>query len=100
MRCPSCHNENPNNVKFCAECGAELGAPDELAASSTSTEADAATGSDFVGRHREMGVLLDALDDVLTGEGRVVVLSGEPGIGKTRTAGIPSSNITSSWSAS
>jgi class 3 adenylate cyclase len=24
MRCPNCHCENPDNKKFCSECGAEL----------------------------------------------------------------------------
>ena len=40
----------------------------------------------FVGRGREMAELEAALDDVLSGQGRFVMLSGEPGIGKTRTA--------------
>ncbi|MFQ6026168.1 MAG: helix-turn-helix transcriptional regulator [Dehalococcoidia bacterium] len=40
----------------------------------------------FVGRQREMGELRKALEDVLSGQGRLVMLAGEPGIGKTRTA--------------
>ena len=40
----------------------------------------------FVGREREMGELKAALEDAVAGEGRVVMLAGEPGIGKTRTA--------------
>jgi predicted ATPase/DNA-binding CsgD family transcriptional regulator len=40
----------------------------------------------FVGRAEELGQLSAALDDVLAGRGRVVVLTGEPGIGKTRLA--------------
>ncbi|HEU0020901.1 MAG TPA: AAA family ATPase, partial [Dehalococcoidia bacterium] len=43
-------------------------------------------GSVFVGRQREMGELKAALDDALSGQGRVIMLVGEPGIGKTRTA--------------
>ena len=42
-------------------------------------------GSVFVGRQREMAELTAALDDALSGHGRVVMLVGEPGIGKTRT---------------
>ncbi len=42
-------------------------------------------GSVFVGRQREMGELAAALDDALSGRGRLVMLVGEPGIGKTRT---------------
>jgi DNA-binding CsgD family transcriptional regulator/tetratricopeptide (TPR) repeat protein len=40
----------------------------------------------FVGRQREMGELQSALRDSLSGEGRLIMLAGEPGIGKTRTA--------------
>src|SRR5918996_1914983 len=42
--------------------------------------------SSFVGRHREIDELKSALEDVQSGQGRVVMLVGEPGIGKTRTA--------------
>ena len=61
------------------------------------------TGRIFVGREREMAELTSALDDALAGEGgagpslsaapiminhegRLVMLAGEPGIGKARTA--------------
>ena len=40
----------------------------------------------FVGREREMSELRSALDDAMAGHGRLVMLAGEPGIGKTRTA--------------
>ena len=40
----------------------------------------------FVGRQQEMAALKSALDDALSGRGRLVMLAGEPGIGKTRTA--------------
>jgi predicted ATPase len=42
--------------------------------------------SAFVGREREMEVLQAGLEDVLAGRGRVLLLEGEPGIGKTRIA--------------
>ena len=44
------------------------------------------SGNVFVGRQREMVVLTAALDDSLAGRGRLVMLAGEPGIGKTRTS--------------
>ncbi len=44
------------------------------------------TGSVFVGRQREMALLQAALEESLSGQGRLVMLVGEPGIGKTRTA--------------
>ena len=40
----------------------------------------------FVGRRAEMGELTTALNDAFTGHGRMVMLVGEPGIGKTRCA--------------
>ena len=40
----------------------------------------------FVGREVELQTLAEALDSAAEGDGRIVMLSGEPGIGKTRTA--------------
>jgi DNA-binding SARP family transcriptional activator len=40
----------------------------------------------FVGRGRELGGLEAALEDALAGRGRLVLLAGEPGIGKSRLA--------------
>jgi DNA-binding SARP family transcriptional activator len=40
----------------------------------------------FVGRERELGMLNDLLAEALAGRGRLVLLAGEPGVGKTRTA--------------
>ncbi|MCI0788059.1 MAG: ATP-binding protein, partial [Chloroflexi bacterium] len=42
------------------------------------------TGAVFVGRQRELATLKSALEDAVAGRGRVVMLAGEPGIGKTR----------------
>ena len=45
------------------------------------------TGDDtFIGRLRELEALGTALDQAIAGQGRIVMLAGEPGIGKTRTA--------------
>ncbi len=43
---------------------------------------DSLAGGVFVGRQREMGELKAALEDALSGRGRLVTLVGEPGIGK------------------
>jgi DNA-binding SARP family transcriptional activator len=40
----------------------------------------------FVGRERELAELAGGLDDALAGRGRVFLLAGEPGIGKSRLA--------------
>lgn len=48
-------------------------------------EAAAQSGlSSFVGRRDERGELEAALDEVIAGDGRIVGISGEPGIGKSR----------------
>ena len=47
---------------------------------------DSLAGGVFVGRQKEMGELKAALEEALSGHGRLVMLVGEPGIGKTRTA--------------
>jgi predicted ATPase len=40
----------------------------------------------FVGRHHELAALCAALDEACAGSGRLALIAGEPGIGKTRTA--------------
>ena len=40
----------------------------------------------FVGREIELQQLQNALSDAFAGQGRVIVISGEPGTGKTRLA--------------
>src|SRR6266536_1913611 len=42
--------------------------------------------STFVGRAAELGRLVGLLDEAVAGRGGVVLLAGEPGIGKTRLA--------------
>lgn len=41
-------------------------------------------GGVFVGRERELAELLKGLDDALEGRGRLFLVAGEPGIGKSR----------------
>jgi predicted ATPase len=40
----------------------------------------------LVGREREMATLLAGLEEAVSGTGRLILISGEPGIGKTRLA--------------
>jgi len=42
--------------------------------------------SDFIGRQEELVILTNALDDAISGQGRIVMLAGGSGIGKTRIA--------------
>jgi tetratricopeptide (TPR) repeat protein len=48
--------------------------------------AEAQVGSGFVGRERELRDLAGLLDEARAGRGRLALLGGEPGIGKTRLA--------------
>ena len=90
MLCPSCAVEIPPSSRFCNKCGTGLSdtAPDGLTGSdpSSSDERAFSPSGDFVGRQREMSELVSAFDDARSGQGRLVMLVGEPGIGKTRTA--------------
>jgi DNA-binding winged helix-turn-helix (wHTH) protein len=49
-------------------------------------EAVRATQGSMVGRERELALLLSGLDDATSGHGRLFLISGEPGVGKTRLA--------------
>jgi eukaryotic-like serine/threonine-protein kinase len=40
----------------------------------------------LVGRDREFGLLRDAVERAISGKGQVILLGGEPGVGKTRLA--------------
>ena len=44
----------------------------------------AAGSAPFVGREAEIGTLLAALADAASGQGRILLIGGEPGVGKTR----------------
>ncbi|MCH8281267.1 MAG: protein kinase [Chloroflexi bacterium] len=64
----------------------EVGAVREPSRQDDLQALDSLAGGVFVGRQREMGDLKAALEDALSGRGRLVMLVGEPGIGKTRIA--------------
>jgi len=66
--------------------GIDLSAPVEQRPEEEAPSLDSLAGGVFVGRQQEMGELKAALEDALSGRGRLVMLVGEPGIGKTRTA--------------
>src|SRR5439155_24418321 len=57
-----------------------------LAAESDVNPLDRLAAGIFVGREKEMDELRAGLDGSLSGRGRLMMLVGEPGIGKTRTS--------------
>ncbi len=86
MLCPSCGEALPAGSRFCNRCGARLETPETLLFSSLSKWGLRGVDDGFVGRQRELAALVAALEDAISGKGRLVMLVGEPGIGKTRTA--------------
>jgi DNA-binding winged helix-turn-helix (wHTH) protein/tetratricopeptide (TPR) repeat protein len=50
------------------------------------SQAEPAPGRPFVGREAAMKRMRDSLEEAAAGRGRLLLLVGEPGIGKTRTA--------------
>ena len=60
-----------------------LAAPEEPAAAEPAVEI---SRSAFVGREPELAELVAGLDDAFAGRGRLFLLAGEPGIGKSRLA--------------
>jgi class 3 adenylate cyclase len=58
----------------------------EQSATAEANPLDRLASGVFVGREREMDELRAGLEESLSGHGRILLLVGEPGIGKTRTA--------------
>ncbi len=86
MLCPSCGRDNPSDAQFCNECGGNLDTPVAETATPSEDSIPLYGSSTFVGRRQELADLKAALDGSLAGQGRLAMLVGEPGIGKTRTA--------------
>ena len=97
MLCANCGRENRSDAAFCDSCAGALSPLAEplrqIAESITPSDQSSPTldgestlWGTFVGRQREMERLKVTLEDVFAGHDRLVMLAGEPGIGKTRTA--------------
>src|SRR6476660_7208173 len=87
MVCSRCGQASRENAHFCDACGTALS---DSGATAVVSEADGTPiqrlNDIFVGRRDELAQLTVALDGCLQGNGRLITLMGEPGIGKTRTA--------------
>ena len=81
MRCTNCGTETLEDASMCASCATTT--PCFQASSGFSASAFT-TSPGFVGRQRELGELREALNGALNSQGRLLMLAGEPGIGKTR----------------
>jgi predicted ATPase len=77
----------PISWKFAAEgLGSVATAGTPLPSLQSETAFTQAFATTFVGREEERAVLRECLQQAKNGEGRVVIIAGPPGIGKTRTA--------------
>jgi DNA-binding winged helix-turn-helix (wHTH) protein/tetratricopeptide (TPR) repeat protein len=90
--------------RFVAEVEERSASAGELASGQSQHDIDPTPGHFFVGRGPVLAQLADALRDVSVGSGRIVLLPGEAGIGKTRTAEVFSASaraggvsVHSSW---
>jgi predicted ATPase len=72
----------------------EKGSEQAHLASPTSQDRSAAH-SRFVGRELELSEIRSAIDDALSGRGRLLLFTGEPGIGKTSLADVAGVDATS-----
>jgi class 3 adenylate cyclase len=73
----------PELVKLIVDAGTTAAGQ---AAQEEANPLDRLAGGVFVGREKEMDGLRAGLEDALSGRGRLLMLVGEPGIGKTRTS--------------
>jgi hypothetical protein len=66
--------------------GTQVSAPALPASTPAANPLDRLEAGIFVGREDEMTTLRSAVEDACAGRGRALLIAGEPGIGKTRTA--------------
>lgn len=54
MKCPKCHTDNPDNSRFCADCGTQLLSSKEIPVTETfeTPKEELTTGSTFAGRYQ------------------------------------------------
>ena len=81
MRCTNCGTETLDDASMCASCATTTSPFQESSGFSASAFT---TFPGFVGRQRELAELREALNGALNSQGRLLMLAGEPGIGKTR----------------
>ena len=80
MQCSWCGRVCREDARFCDGCGSPL------ASGSDGARERASSSPRFVGRERELEALDRLLTNALSGCGAIAALTGDPGIGKTRTA--------------
>ena len=83
MNCPGCERPVTTGSLFCNMCGSPIADPENSI--EVVVSAFEGISADFVGRESEIKQLISAVDAVESRKVQLVMLVGEPGIGKTRT---------------
>jgi predicted ATPase/DNA-binding NarL/FixJ family response regulator len=81
--CPRCGRQNRLGAAYCDGCGTSLRTP---ACAPDAHGGAVPEGDTFVGRERERTRFANVLARTVAGRGGLLMLVGEPGIGKTRSA--------------
>lgn len=76
--CPRCGRTALPDDRYCGRCGLLLAA--------TTADPLGGDGTPFVGRQRELNALQTAIARSRAGQGRIVLVRGDAGVGKTRIA--------------
>jgi serine/threonine protein kinase/tetratricopeptide (TPR) repeat protein len=86
-KCPKCNAENPDNLKFCGECGTQLASHEDVEVTETmeAPKEELTTGSTFAGRYQiieelgkgGMGRVYRALDKELNEEVAIKLVKPE-----------------------
>jgi class 3 adenylate cyclase len=79
-------NERPESAAAARDALVAVSAVREVPTGEGANPLDRLSQGVFVGREAELAQLREAIDATLTGQGRILLLVGEPGIGKTRTS--------------
>lgn len=85
-KAPQERPESADVVRQALSSARSLTTSTQISVSPQANPLDRLAGGVFVGRDAEMDELRAALEDALSGRGRMMLLVGEPGIGKTRTS--------------
>jgi tetratricopeptide (TPR) repeat protein len=83
-RCDACGAMGRAGARFCGQCGAPLGAGAPDAEPPRLTRGSERSLIPFVGREQELASLVGICEDATAGAGRIVAVTGAPGIGKSR----------------
>ena len=89
VRCAQCGGFGRPGARFCGQCGNSLATPERPPTAPTAQQPAADTLPErgltpHLGRERELNALADLFEQIKAREGRIALIAGEAGIGKSR----------------